>query len=144
MGSPYLLRYQWYIHLNEYAFTWAHFCSLNHFNLILRFDDGQASRASRIVQCHTRLNNIGNSVFKLHKDVRTMIHAQAIARTQVLVNPHTHGCTLTNKRGNQEGEHQQISHNIVPANWLCGAKTQARTGWSVPCGQSKGKQHGKT
>ncbi len=43
----------------------------------------------------TLLGNVRNAVFELNEDVRTMVEAQAVPRTQILVDPHAHAETIT-------------------------------------------------
>ena len=41
------------------------------------------------------LRDVGNTVLELDEDVGTVVETQAIARAQVLVDPHAHDETLT-------------------------------------------------
>lgn len=56
---------------------------------------GQTSRSTRIVEWTPLFGDVGNTVLELDEDVGTMVETQAIARAQVLVDPHAHAVTLT-------------------------------------------------
>ena len=60
-----------------------------------RSHERQAAAATRVVADPLPLLHIGDAVFELHEHVGTVVEAQAIARAQVLVDPHPHNRRLS-------------------------------------------------
>ena len=79
-----------FIQLDEDALARAHLCSLNDRSKVFGVNARQAARATRIIQYVAVLHHVGDAILKLSKYVVAMIDTQAIARTEVLVNPHAH------------------------------------------------------
>ena len=58
--------------------------------VVLERHPRQAAGSARVVQCLSELGDVGDAVLELHEDVGTMVETQAIARAQILVDPHPH------------------------------------------------------
>ena len=74
--------------------------------LVARLDGCEAPRAARVVHRCAVLHHVGDAVLEQREHVVAVVDAQAVARAQVLIDPHAHACTLTNCDTNQESEHQ--------------------------------------
>lgn len=82
-------------HLDEDALPRTSLCGIHHRLVRPQWHPRQTPRSTRIVQGLTRLCDIGDPVFELYEHVRTMIEAQTVSRTQILVDPDTHAETIT-------------------------------------------------
>ena len=56
-------------------------------------DPGKAPGAARVVEWLTILCDVGNPIFELNEDVRAVIDANAVAGTEVLIDPNSHDVT---------------------------------------------------
>ena len=79
---------------NKYAFTRAHEGRLHHGLFMSILDEHGRARAAWIVLRHSVLADVCDSVLKESKDFVAMVLTQAVARAEILVNPHAHETTL--------------------------------------------------
>lgn len=78
------------IDLDENALTGARLGGVNDIVDVPRADVSEAPGATRIVQGSTALGHIGDPVLELHENVGTVVDADSIARTEVLIDPDAH------------------------------------------------------
>lgn len=60
----------------------------------------------------TVLGDVGNTVLELDEDVRTVIEAQAVPRTQILIDPHAHAETITLQTVNWTRRTREIQRRL--------------------------------
>lgn len=78
------------VDLDEDALTRAHLRSVDHGTDVTVRHLSQTSRSAWVVAGTTALGDVCDSIFELHEDIVTVIDADAVARTEVLVDPHAH------------------------------------------------------
>ena len=128
------------LHINEDAFTRAHVGGHDHCSHMPGVDPSETARTSRVVQHHTILDDVGNAVIELSKYVGTVIDAQAVPGTQVLVDPHSHADRLRKDRNDHQDEQCDISHDISCTDWSLTRTAEACTWRSLIIAQVLGEQ----
>ena len=80
---------------------------------MFRIHFGETTCATRIVEYHSVLYDVRDAVFELSKDVGTMIDAQTVTGTKVLIDPHSHPVRLRKDRDEHQDEQRDVSHNVA-------------------------------
>ena len=110
------------LHVDEDALAGASQSGMDDGLLVAGVDPGQAAATAGIVEHEVGLGHIGDPVLQLHEHVGTMIDTQAVARAQVLIDPHPHDSadpTVTTPRGDESlapdtvtGVHEPVAKQI--------------------------------
>ena len=120
------------LHVDEDALTRARQRGVDDGLFVAGIDPGQAAAATGIVEHELRLGDVGDPVLELHEHVGAMVDTQAVARAQVLIDPHPHDSadpTVTTRRGDESMSTDTVSGVHEPL-----AK-QIEHHWDRPTGQ---------
>jgi len=128
------------INLDKNALARTYFGCLHYCKLIAVFNNGKTSRTARVIERHSALGDVGNAILKLYKCVWTVVDAQSVTCTKVLINPNAHG---SNDRGNEQCEKPRVSGDIRPTDRASRSKAKARARWALTCCKPSNEQHRK-
>ena len=78
------------VDLDEDALTGAHLGCMDHGTDVSVGHQRKASGTTGVVARLPGLGHVGNAVLELNEDIIAMVDADAVAGTEVLVDPHSH------------------------------------------------------
>jgi hypothetical protein len=78
------------VNLDEDALSGAHLSGVDDVANVPIRHQGETAGTARVVAGLSGLGDVGNAVLELDEDVVTMVDADAVAGTKVLVDPHSH------------------------------------------------------
>ena len=105
---------------------------------------GETTRAARIVEYDSVLDDVRNAVFELREHIRTVVDAQTITSTEVLVNPYAHADRLRKDCDQHQDEQRDVSHNIARTNGSLTRTPETHARWSISASHVTSKQHGES